>query len=298
MNNISIFSICILLIYLKNYYNLSEHKICVFYKSLIIFNLVYKNNMINNIDRSPKILNKFFIPYYLYSITNHFKINCVDLYMIIHHLCALNFLYRNKYSPSSINLIHGNLVLADFPNVVSELYYKQKNINRTIKNQLYCDSFFILYKLTFGMFNSYLYCKYCLDNNFKNSIQKNIDQNQGDYHWDRTSVFTTIIMYLAIFFKIKNIYFLTKNKIVNKIYLGMTFGSFIFINHYLLISKNINIINKKLLKEYKEIYNKMSIINLIIYYHNILFKNNLLKKKYIENKNMEPIINKILDIHI
>ena len=87
MNIISTFSICTLLIYLKNY-KLSENIICAFYKSLIIFNLFCKNNMINNIDKSPKILNNFFIPYYLYSITNHLKVNWIDLYMIIHHLCA------------------------------------------------------------------------------------------------------------------------------------------------------------------------------------------------------------------
>ena len=96
-------------------------------------------------------MNKFFVTYYLYSILNHLKFNMIDIYMIFHHMLVLNFLVRDKYSSNQINFIHGNLILADYLNVISPIYCDMMNISGKNRNKfrIFSDLFFILYKSVF-----------------------------------------------------------------------------------------------------------------------------------------------------
>jgi hypothetical protein len=291
MRKVNIFFISIFLNLLKRIHPLNENIICFCYKTLIIFTLFSKGNLIKK-GLPANYMNKFFIPYYIYSIFNHLDLNYIDCYMIVHHLCALNFLCRDKYSNNSVNLLHGNLVLADYPNVITEIIskYTGKERSNTIKN--YCDGFFIVYKILFGTFNSYLYSIYCLNPKVKSKIMKQINSeniNGADYEWDSMSNFTMFIMYIAIIFKIESIKKTCNNKYLDKFFKGACLTSFIIISRNLLMAgNNGNIINKNIVDNYSKTFNKMSIINIVVYYYKMMIKDNLLKNnlsiKYNENK--------------
>ena len=114
--------------FLKKYNKDNEDMICLFNKSLIILCFLLKNHNLSLECDSSKKLNNFFISYYLYSIFNHLKLNIVDFYMIYHHVLVLNFLVREKYAPNRVNNIHGNLIIADYLNVISPIICKKKSI--------------------------------------------------------------------------------------------------------------------------------------------------------------------------
>ena len=283
MRNISIFFISLFLNFLKRLHPINENLICFFYKSLIIFTLFTKDNLLVN-KQSPESLNKFFIPYYIYSIFNHLDLNYLDFYMIIHHLCALNFLYRNKYSNNSVNFLHGNLVFADYPNVISELYHTYSGTSRSMNNEFYCDSFFIVYKILFGIFNSFLYSSYCLNKETNMRIKSRIITESikgSDYEWDSMSNFTMIIMYVAIIFKINKIGSVNRKFVMmSKLYKGICLFSFFIISRNLLMAgNNGRLIKHNLLQQYSFTFSKMSIINMVIYYYKIMLKSNLLNRK-------------------
>lgn len=303
MRNISIIFISLFLNFLKRLHPINENLICFFYKTLIIATLFSKDNLLVN-NQSPENLNKFFIPYYVYSIFNHLHLNYLDFYMIIHHLCALNFLYRNKYSNNSVNLLHGNLVFADYPNVVSELYHTYSGTSRSINNEFNCDSFFIVYKILFGIFNSFLYSSYCLNKETNIRIKSRIfaeGVKGSDYEWDSMSNFTMIVMYIAIIFKIKNIESIRNDSgMMSKMYKGICLLSFFVISRNLLMAgNNGQLIKTKLLEQYSFTFSKMSIINMVIYYYKMMLNSNLLKRditfKHLSN-NKQSYINDILKI--
>tara|TARA_B100000524_G_scaffold344016_1_gene240774 strand:- start:157 stop:1086 length:930 start_codon:yes stop_codon:yes gene_type:complete len=294
MRNISIIFISLFLNFLKRLHPINENLICFLYKSLIIVTLFTKDNLLVN-KQSPEILNKFFIPYYIYSIFNHLHLNYLDFYMILHHLCALNFLHRDKYSNNSVNLLHGNLVLADYPNVISELYHTYTGKSRSINNEFYCDSFFIVYKILFGIFNSFLYSSYCLNKETNIRIKSRIfaeGVKGSDYEWDSMSNFTMAIMYIAIIFKINKINSIRKDLgLMSKMYKGICILSFFVISRNLLMAgNNGKLIKTSLLEQYSFTFSKMSIINIVVYYYKVMLKSNLLNKQitcknlYINNK--------------
>ena len=150
MRKVSLFFGVLFLNIIKKNNPFIEDLICFFYKSLIIWTLNFRNNTINN-SKSPKKMNKFFVTYYLYSILNHLKFNMIDIYMIFHHMLVLNFLIRDKYPSNQINFIHGNLILADYLNVISPIYCDMMNISGKDRNKfrIFSDLFFILYKSIF-----------------------------------------------------------------------------------------------------------------------------------------------------
>lgn len=282
MVNVIVFTSIFLNIF-KRCHPLNENLICFFYKTLMIYTLFCKGNMLNN-KGTPYYMNQLFIPYYIYSIFNHLDFSMIDIYMIVHHLCALNFLSRSKYSPYSVNFLHGNLVLADYPNVISELYYKIKNEHRNENNEIVCDSFFIFYKLIFGIMNSYILCRYNLNNNFRDKLLKNMvlkKSMQHKYCWDLMSNFTMVIMYIAIIFKIKTK--LKNNQIFSNSLNSCCILSFFIINYKIIMSRNngqisnISLGNYKIGEDYSNFLKKTSKISLVIYYYNKLMDYNILK---------------------
>ena len=298
MKKITIIWLSLLLNFIKKFHPLNENIICFVYKTAIIFTLFFKGNLLNK--GSPAIhMNNYFIPYYIYSIFNHLKLNYIDFYMILHHLCALNFLCRKKYSSNSINLLHGNLVLADYPNVVSELISKLYGKKRSLDNEINCDNFFIIYKILFGIFNSYFYRNYCLNSNSKRKILEQIQSENNlfaDYEWDSMSNFTMIIMYVAIIFKIQNVEKI-ENTYLNKSTKLLCFSSFFVISRNLLMAGNEGrLINKNIMQNYSNTFNKMSIINIVICYYKSMLKNDLLKNDFFKKKILlkKPFINKII----
>lgn len=234
-----VFLISLFLNFLKKISNINENIICFIYKSLSVCTLFFKGNMLNNFD-DPKKMNDLIIPYYIYSIFNHLDFNYTNLYMVVHHLCALNFLIRPKYLSYSVNLLHGNLVLADYPNVFSEIYYLLYGKKRNHYNIIFCESFFIIHKIFIGVFNSYLLYKYYFNSKYRMECISNMKLNEDLYHiynWDLMSSVTTCVMYIAILYKINRIFKLNNNKQIYKIYKLISCISVIVIHYNIMLSK-------------------------------------------------------------
>ena len=109
--------------------------------------------------------------------------------MIFHHILVLNFLIRDKYPSNQINFIHGNLILADYLNVISPIYCDMMNISGKDRNKfrIFSDLFFILYK---RIFIPYMYIL--------------IDKKK----WGNSDIFLNIILcnVFAMYFKMNKIY--------------------------------------------------------------------------------------------
>lgn len=217
----------------KNLFSNADTIICFYHKLLTILSYYYKENLPIELysffrgknTKKSNLFNKIsleqinlcIISYYLYSITNHFKLNTIDFYMLLHHTIVLSFFINNKYSKKEINYIHGNLIIADFPNVVFELFIHRHFIPKNIKNIciVFADLFFIIYKILYiNLFfynaNKYYYNK----KQYAQKMQKIILEMES--HMDFNVFFIFNLMYLAIYFKttrinrklnIKNNYF-------------------------------------------------------------------------------------------
>jgi len=175
-----------------------------------------KNKLIKLFNKfSFETINLCITAYYFYSITNHLNTNIIDLYMVFHHIITLSFLLKKKYPLKAVNYIHGNLIIADFPNVILDLFIHRKFVPKKIKNTciVLADSFFIIYKLIFinsyhsktvsyynknNQKNIYNYLAEIIEHNHQNWFKKN---NGFDYNL--LVIFN--LMYTAVFFKINRI---------------------------------------------------------------------------------------------
>ena len=214
-------------ILLKKINKNNEEHICIFNKSVIIWCFFFRNRKVvpvlstTNQKKSPEKLNSFFVNYYIFSIFNHLKFNKVDIFMMCHHILTLSFLVRNKYKEyqSQVNFIHGNLIMADYFNTIFPFYCRKLNItgNNKKKIRFFSEFCFIINKSCFIP-----YMNWFLTNKKRiQTVKKGIDNSvvveaQNVLKLSKNWILTNILMYLAMFLKLKVIKKLSKNNIIYK----------------------------------------------------------------------------------